>query len=169
MRNESEGISIIYLTLANWPFGKWTVLDGNHATGSDHEIIEWEVDMEEQEEAGGTQVIGWNLAAMSQEDKKPAEKLWRELARGRVYLEMESIGDDLESAAKWGQEVLGKVLDATAKKIRICTRSKRWWNGAIKERRRRLGSEKRKRCRSAVTAQAKAKLQKSIRIGKDRM
>jgi len=40
------------------------MLDGSHATGSDHEIIEWEVDMEQQKKAGGTQVVGWNLLAM---------------------------------------------------------------------------------------------------------
>jgi len=31
-----------------------------------------------QEEAGGTQVIGWDLAAMLQEDLEGAEKLWRQ-------------------------------------------------------------------------------------------
>jgi len=34
--------------------------------GSDNRIIECEVDMEKREEAGGTQVVGWNLAAMSE-------------------------------------------------------------------------------------------------------
>jgi len=61
--------------MVNPPFGKWTILGGNHATGSGHEILEWEVDIRQQAEAGGTQVIGWNLAAMSQKDKEQAEKL----------------------------------------------------------------------------------------------
>jgi hypothetical protein len=38
-RIENKGVSIIDQTLANEPFGKWTILDGNHATESDHEII----------------------------------------------------------------------------------------------------------------------------------
>jgi hypothetical protein len=29
-------------------------LDVNHATGSNHELMEWEVDREKQAEAGGT-------------------------------------------------------------------------------------------------------------------
>jgi len=72
-RNATEGTSIMELTLANRSFGKWMILNGNHAMGSDHDIIEWEVHMEKEEEAGGTQVVGWNLAAMSQEDKEQAE------------------------------------------------------------------------------------------------
>jgi len=71
-RNESEGESIIDLTLVNRPFVKWTMLDGSHVTGSDHEIIQWEVAMEKQQEAEGTHVVGRNLAAMSQEDEEQA-------------------------------------------------------------------------------------------------
>jgi len=141
-RNECEVVSIIDLTLANRPFGKWTIVDGNHAMGSDYEIIEWEVDMEKQGEAGGKQVVGWNLAAMSQEDKEQAEKLWKERGRGRAYLGVESTGHNVESETEWCQEVMGKVLDASAKKIRICARSKRWWNGEIKEMRSQLGRER---------------------------
>jgi len=44
------------------------ILDGSHTTGSDHEIMEWELKMEQQEETGGTKVVGSILAAMSQED-----------------------------------------------------------------------------------------------------
>jgi hypothetical protein len=128
-RNESEGESIIDLTLANRPVGKWMILDGSHVTGSDHKIIEWEVDMEKQEEAEGTQVVGWNQAAMLQEDEKQAKNVWIATAKGRVYFGEESTGDIVESEAEWCQEVLNKVLNATAKTIRICAHSKRWWNG----------------------------------------
>ena len=168
-KNESEGESIIDLTLANRPLGKWSILDWSHVTGSDHEIIEGEVDMEKQEEAEGTQIVGWNLAAMSQEDEEQAEKLWKERARGRAYLGEESMGDEVESEAEWCQEALSKVLNATAKKIRKCACSKRWWNGEIKEKRSQLGREKRRRRRSEATAQAKAELQKSIQREKGRM
>ena len=48
------------------------ILDGSRATGSYHEITEWELEMEKLAEAGGTQVVGWNLAAMSQEDVEVA-------------------------------------------------------------------------------------------------
>jgi hypothetical protein len=85
-RNESKGASNIDLTLDQRLFGKWTMLTGNHGTGSGHEIIEWEENMEGQEEAGGTQVVGWNLAAISEKDKVQAEKLPREQCRGRAHL-----------------------------------------------------------------------------------
>jgi hypothetical protein len=58
---------------------------------------------------------------MLQQDKVQAEKVWRERARGRAYLGVESTGDDVESKAEWCQEALGKVLDPSVKKIRICT------------------------------------------------
>jgi len=66
------------------------------------------------------QVMGWNLAAMSQEDQEAAEKLWKELERERAQLGEECMGDDVERKAEWCQSTLSKVLDAKAKKIRIC-------------------------------------------------
>jgi len=41
----------------------------------------------------------------------------------------------LEQEATWGQEALSRIVNATAQKIRICPKSKRWWNADIKERR----------------------------------
>jgi len=81
--------------------------------------------MEQQGEADGTQVVGWNLAAMWQEDKKQAEKLCREQVRGRVYLGVENTGDNVEREAEWCQEVLGKVLNTAARKMIICPPLKR--------------------------------------------
>jgi len=56
---------------------RWTILDGSHATGSDHEVIEWEFNLDKQGEADHVQVIGWNLAAMSKEDEEAEEILWK--------------------------------------------------------------------------------------------
>jgi hypothetical protein len=52
---------------------------------------------------------------MSEEDKEQAEKLWRERARGRAYMEVASTDDDEENEAEWCLEALGKVLYAAAK------------------------------------------------------
>jgi DNA-binding HxlR family transcriptional regulator len=60
------------------------------------------------------------------------------------------------------------VLDATAKKIRICAKSKRWCNADIKARRKAVGREKRKR-NLREAARAKAELQRSIRRSKSQM
>jgi len=113
------GECIINQTLAIRPFEKWMILDSSYATGSDQEIIDWELNMEQQQEAGGTQVVGWNLAAMSQEDVEVAEKLWREWAKERAHLGAESRGDKIGREAEWCQEAQSEVLDATAKKITI--------------------------------------------------
>jgi hypothetical protein len=65
------------------------------------------------------------------------------------------MGDNVQREAEWCEEVLSKVLDAKAKKIRICARSKRWWNGEMKERRSALGREKRRGRRSEAAARVK--------------
>jgi len=91
--------------------------------------------MEKQEEAMGTQVVGWNLAPKSQVDVEVAEKLWGERAKEWAHLEAVSTGDEVQSEAEWFQDALSKVLDAIAKKITICVHSKRRWNGEIKEKR----------------------------------
>jgi len=120
------------------------------------------VDVARQEEAGHQRVVGWNLAAMSEEDAKAAEKLWMELAKEKVHLDAECTADEVEQEAAWCQEAMGNVHDAMAKKIRICATSKRWWNADIRERRKAVGREKRRRRNSEQAAKAKAELQKSI-------
>jgi len=47
-----EGESVIDLMLVNRPITQWSILANDHATGSDHEVIEWEVEVVRQEEAG---------------------------------------------------------------------------------------------------------------------
>ena len=115
------------------------------------------------------QVIGWNLASMSKEDEKAAEKLWKELEGQRACLDDEFTGDEVEWEAEWCQEMLRKVLDAKAKKIRLCARLEGWWNGEIKERRSASGREKRRGRRSEAAAHAEVELQRSIWQSKSRM
>jgi hypothetical protein len=92
-RDGHEGESVIDLTLANRPITKWSILADDHATGSDHEVIEWEVEVYRQEEAGHEWVVGWNIAAMTEEDAKAVEKLWMELAKERAHLDAECTAD----------------------------------------------------------------------------
>jgi hypothetical protein len=42
--------------LANRPIYNWMILDENHATCSDDEVIEWEAEVDSQEEADHQQV-----------------------------------------------------------------------------------------------------------------
>jgi len=119
-RKGAEAESTIDLTLANRTITRWNTLDGRPATCSDHELIELEFSIEKQEEADNVQVIGWNLAAMAKEDEEAAEILWKELDGERGHLDQECTGDEVEQEAEWCQETLGKVIDANAKKIKIC-------------------------------------------------
>jgi len=70
---------------------------------------------------------------MTEEDEEAAEVLWTELAKERAHLDAECTADEVEQEAAWCQEAMGNVLDATAKKIRICARSNRWWKADIKK------------------------------------
>jgi hypothetical protein len=92
-----------------------------------------------------------------------------ELAKERTQLPAECIEDVVEQEAAWCQEAMSSVLDATAKKIRICASSKRWWNADIKERRRTVGRESRRRRHSDEATPKKAESQTSIRQSKRRM
>ena len=125
--------------------------------------------VDRQEEADHGRVVGWNLAAMTEKDVEAAGKLWAELAKERAQLDAEYTVDKVEQEATLCQKAMSSVLDATAKKIRICATTKRWWNADIKERRRTVGRERRRRWYSEEAARAKAELEKSIRRSKREM
>jgi len=141
----------------------WTILAADHATRPDHEVLEWEVGVERQEEADHERAVGWNSNAMTEKDTEAVEKLWMELAKGRAQLDAEYTEDEVEQEAAWCQEAMSSVPDTTVKKISICARSKRWWNADIEERRKTVGKERRRRWNSEEAAWAMAELQKSIR------
>ena len=113
---------------------KWFILGDDHATGSDHKVIEWEVEADRQQGADHERVVGWNLAAMTEEDMEAAEKLWADLAKKRAHLHVEFKEDEVEQEAAWCQEAMSSVLNATAKRIRISAKSILRWNADIKER-----------------------------------
>jgi len=161
-REGHEGVSVIYLTLANRPITKWSILADDQTKGSDHEVIEWAVEADRHEEVHHDTVVVWKSAAMKEGDANAAEKLCRELAKERAHLDAECTADEIEREAAWCQEAMGSVLDAMAKEIRICARSKRWWNVDIKTRRQVVGREKRERRNSEVAGRAKAELRKLI-------
>jgi len=124
-REDYKGESVIDLTLANRLITNWFILADDHATGSDQDVIEWEVDAHRQEEADHERAVGWNLAEMTKEDAEDAEKLLAELAKVRAHLDAEYTEDEVEQEAAWCQEAMSGFLNATAKKIRICAKSKR--------------------------------------------
>jgi len=68
---------------------------------------------------------------MTEKDLEAAEKLWREFAKERAHLDAECTEDEVEHEAAWCQEAMSSVVNATAKKIRICARSMGRWNAEI--------------------------------------
>jgi len=122
---------------------RWIILPDDHANGSDHMVIHWEVEVDRHEEADHERVAGWNLGAMMEQNLEAAEKLWMELAKERAHLSAECTEDKVEQEAAWCQEAMSSLLNTTLKKLRICAKSKRWWNADIRERRKAIGSEKR--------------------------
>ena len=68
IREVHEGKSVIDLTLANRPITKLSILSDDHTMGSDHYVIEWEVDADRDVEADNQWVVGWHLAAMTKEE-----------------------------------------------------------------------------------------------------
>jgi hypothetical protein len=64
-----------------------------------------------------------------------------ELAKERAHLDAECTADEVEQEATWCQEAMINVLDDTAKKIRICAKSNRWWNADMRERWKVVGRE----------------------------
>jgi len=64
---------------------------------------------------------------MTEKDAEAAEMLWIELAKDRTQLDAECTEDKVEHEAAWCHEAMSSVLDATAKKIRICASLKKWF------------------------------------------
>jgi hypothetical protein len=75
-------------------------------------------------------VMGWQIRALIEDGEvlEAAEKTWSELSRGWLDLMDECLIGDVNREAECIEEVLIKVLGEHAKLIKLCARSKRWWN-----------------------------------------
>jgi len=107
-------------------------------------------------------VVGWNTAAMTEEDTEAAELLWMQLANDRGHLDAECTADEVEPAATWCQGAMYNVLDTTAMTIRISSKDKRWWNANTNERRKVVGKDNKRRRISEEASRAMAELLQSI-------
>ena len=103
----------------NKPILNGNILANDHATRSDHEVIEWGVEADKQEEADNEIVLGCNLAVMTEKDLEAAEKLWMESAKKKAQLDAPCTDDEVEQEAAWCQEAISNILNATAKMITI--------------------------------------------------
>jgi len=71
---------------------------------------------------------------MTEENREAAEYLWMDLAKEIAHPDAECTEEEVEEQAACCQETMGRVLDATTKKMTICARSQIWWNTNIKAR-----------------------------------
>jgi len=121
-RENQEGDLVINLMLASQPSVQLTILVDVHSTGSDHEVEERDVAGAMQEAANCGGVVGWKLASMTEKDAEAVEKLCMELVKEMGQLHAECSEDKVEEEAACWQEATSSGLDATAMKIRMCSR-----------------------------------------------
>jgi len=174
--------SIIDLTISSPNVElNWYLLSGE-VTGSDHELIRWEVlgtaspRVNTNMETTGWDITGWDpTKADGEEDQKKARER-RENARkcfvgmveGTPILTDESTREEATTAAEALRVAMTVTLDEHGRKKRWCSRSKPWWNADLKELRKDLGRARRK-WRVAGISRVKAarrKLRRAIRKAK---
>jgi len=149
---------IIDLTLSSPNMDLIWCLLVEEATGSDHEVIAWEVLGNSHPtaimstETTGWDISGWDPAKESEEEeKKKAEERQRKAREcylagaGRTpILSDDSTKEEVREAAGSLREAMTVTLDEHVRKKRWCSRSKPWWCEDLKELRKDLGRARRK-------------------------
>jgi len=150
--------SIIDLTLSSPNMDlNWCLLV-EEATGSDHEVIAWEVLGNSHPTAiTSTETTGWNISGWDpakeseEEEKKKAEERQRKArecylagAERTLILSDDSTKEEVREAAGSLREAMTVTLDEHARKKHWCSRSKPWWCEDLKELRKDLGRARRK-------------------------
>ena len=150
--------SIVDLTLSSPNMDlNWCLL-GEEATGSDHEVIVWDVlgsphptDITSTETTGWD-ISGWDPAKKSEEEEKKegggeAEE-GKGVLSGRVgrtpILSDSSTKEEVTEAEGLLRETMTVTLDEHTRKKRWCSRSKPWWCEDLKKLRKDLGWARRK-------------------------
>jgi len=127
-------------------------------TGSDHEVIAWEVlgnshpTAITSTETTGWDISGWDPAKESEEEeKKKAEERQRKVREcylagaGRTpILSDDSAKEEVMEAAESLRKAMTVTLDEHARMKRWCSRSKPWWCEDLREARKDLGRARRK-------------------------
>jgi len=130
----------------------------NLATTSDHAIVCAQLKWDKGDGVKVSRKIsGWDIDGLrsegeeEKENYKKAEKIWKNKSSERPVLDENSGKEDLQKEAEWIQQNFVNHLNRYCKKVKVCARSKRWWNEEIAENRNILGSLKRARRRGVAT------------------
>jgi len=147
-------------------------------TTSDHTVVCAQLRWNEGE---GVKVLrkitGWDIDGLKskkeEENYKKAQKEWKDKSLKRPVLDEKSSGDELQREAEWIQRNFVNHLNMCCKKVKVCARSKRWWNAEIAENRKILGSIKRARKKGEASQQQvkrqRSNLRRMIRQAKTEM
>ena len=138
------------------------------ATTSDHAIVCAHLRWDEGEGVKvSRKVTGWDIDGLKSEEEKEnyekAQKECKEKSSKRPRLTEESSEEDLQNEAEWIQRNCANHLNKCCRKVKVCAKSKRWWNEEITENRRILGSLKRARRRGEATQQQVKKQRSNVR------
>jgi len=138
------------------------------ATTSDHAVVCAQSRWDEGEGAKvSRKITGWDIDGLKSKEKeenyKKAQKEWKDKSSKRPVLDENSGGDDLQKEAEWIQRNFVNHLNRCCKKIKVCTRSKRWWTVEIAENRKILGSIKRARKKGEASQQQVKKQRSNLR------
>ena len=133
--------SVIDLTLAGDEVrvSNYKVLKGYQGeTGSDHRVISWRIDIGQGHNGKQLQEMGWDIGSLMKDKEllNKTRKSWEEKIGRTPSLRDDATREELEVQAERIQECIIGALDEHAKKVRICARSKRWWNEDIAKERR---------------------------------
>jgi len=155
-RNGAVSTSLIDFFITNHELANGLEISTDLATTSDHAVVRAQLRWDEGERAKvSRKITGWDIDGLKKENKnyEKAQKQWEEKSLLRPVLDENSSGDELQKEAEWIQEIFVNHLNRCCEKIKVCMRSKRWWNQEIAENGKILGSVKRARTRGEATQQ----------------
>jgi hypothetical protein len=139
-------IDFTWTTPFESPLAKWRMGTDCEETGSDHRLVVWETKQNSNENLARVRdQIRWDITSMTNDEKDGARLLWLQIGENRPTLTNMSFCEVIESEAIWIQETLTYILNQKARRVRICARSKRWWNETIEAKRKAVGRAKRTR------------------------
>jgi len=170
--------SIIDLTVTASVELNWYI-DSEEATGSDHEVIVWEVlggipgSRDTSNEVTGWDISGWDSTRKSEEEqtairkkKAAAQQCFLRVGGKTEVLDDTSSAEQVEEAAVALQEAIVGTLNSHARRKRWCSRSKPWWNEDLAELWKELGRERRWPAGIGRARDARRNLRRAIRKAK---
>ena len=168
MRNGEISISLIDFFITKATMANNLEIATDLATTLDHAIVCAHLRCDEGEGVKvSRKVTGWDIDGLKPEEQKEnyekAEKDWKDKSSGRPVLTEKISAEELQKEAEWIQRNFVNHLNRCCKKVKVCVRSKRWWNEEIAENRRILGSLKRARRRGEATQQQVKKQRSNVR------